>query len=99
MARNFLGFIVSATDGAYVSGDNIQHIEVVGATSVKVHFSGEDNTSGNAVLTVTNGKQYDVAKEVARIAQQGTGVITIGDSVAGNFAIADISAVASYSVN
>ena len=99
MARNFLGFIVSATDGAYVSGDNMQHIEVVGATSVRVHFSGDDNTSGNAVLTVTSGKQYDVAKEVARIAQQGTGVITIGDSVAGNFAIAYISAVASYSVN
>ena len=41
----------------------------------------------------------DETKEVARIAQTGTGVITIGDSVAGNFAIADISAVASYSAN
>jgi len=99
MARNFLGFIVSATDGAYVSGDNIQHIEVVGATSVKVHFSGDDNTSGNVVLTVTSGKQYDVAKELGRIALQGTGVITVGDSVAGIFAIADVEAVASYSVN
>ena len=99
MARNFLGFIVSATDGAYVNGDNIQHIEVVGATSVKVHFSGDDGTSGNVVLTVTSGKQYDVAKEVARLALQGQGSILVADSVGGAFAIADVTAVASYSVN
>ena len=97
--RNMLGFIVSATDGAYVAGKNIQHIEVVSATSVRVHFSGDDNTSGNAVLTVTSGKSDDIAKEVARIACTASGVVTIGDSLNSVFCHGDISAVASYSIN
>jgi hypothetical protein len=97
--RNMLGFIVDANDGAYVAGKNIQHIEVVSATSVKVHFSGDDNTSGNAVLTVTSGKSDDIAKEIARIACTASGVVTVADSLNSVFAHSDISAVASYSVN
>ena len=96
--RNMLGFIVDANDGAFVPGKNIQHIELVSNTSVKVHFSGDDGTSGSAVLTVTTDKADEVAREIARVAVSASGVVTVADSLNSVFAHADISAVASYSV-
>jgi len=96
MPRAFLGFIVDANDGAYVSVEKIHHIEVVSATAVDVHFAGDDGGAGSAELTCTSGKADDVAKEVARIAATASGVITVADSLNSVFAHADITAVANY---
>ena len=97
MARCMLGFIVSATDGAYVNVDNIFHIEIMSTTQVDVHFKGDDGAAGSAELTCTENKSDEVAKELARLCVQGQGVITVADSLNSNFAIADVSAVANYS--
>lgn len=96
MARSYLGFIVSATDGAYVPADKIHHIEILGTTSIDIHFAGDDGAMASAELTCTSGKADEMAKEVARIACTASGVVTVADSLNSVFAHADITACANY---
>ena len=96
MARAYLGFIVSATDGAFVPADNIHHIEILSTTAIDVHFKGDDGGAGSVELTCTANKADEMAREVARIACTASGVVTVADSLNSVFAHADITAVANY---
>ena len=96
MPRAFLGFIVSATDGAYVSVEKIHHIEVLSTTAIDIHFAGDDGGAGSVELTCTTNKADEVAKEVPRIAATASGAVTIADSLNNVIAHADITAVANY---
>jgi len=96
MPRAFLGFIVDANDGVYVSAEKIHHIEILSTTAIDIHFAGDDGAAGSAELTCTSGKADDMAKEVARIAATASGVVTVADGLNSVFAHADITAVANY---
>ena len=99
MARAYLGFIKDGVDGVYVAENKIRHIETVSTSSVEIHFDGDNATAGSALITTTANKADDVAKEIARIACTGSGVITIADSLNSVFAHADITACTAYTIN
>ena len=99
MARSMLGFIKDANDGAYFPDSAVRHIEIISNTQVEIHFNGDNATAGSVLLTCTANKSDDVARELARLVAQAQGAVTVADSLNGNFAIADVSAVAAYTIN
>ena len=94
MAKNkFLFFQTADNDCACISVNHMFSVENDGDGSVHVSF---ENTQTNGVveMTVTDGKEDDVVKEIARLCAEGNNsVITIADDIKSQYCHADITAV------
>ena len=96
MARgnSFLFFATADDDSAAVQVSSIKSIENDTNASVHVNFTKGDGAAGVVQLDVTDGKEVDVVKEIARIcATNSSPVITIADDVNSIYAVDGITAV------
>ena len=96
MARgnSFLFFATADNDCAAIQASSVKSVENDGDTSVHVNFTKQDGGSGVIEMTVTDGKEDDVVREIARIcASNSSPVITIADDVNSIYAVDGITAV------
>jgi len=85
-------------DGAAFPVANLRSIEWDGDTSVHVNFQGAAGTAGGVdgtiEMTVTDGKEDDVVKAIARAASEATEtVIVLADDTTSQYLHAGITAV------
>ena len=96
MARgnSYLFFQTDDNDCACIQASAVSSIENDGDGSVHVSFTKSGGGVGVVELTVTDGKEDDVVKEIARIcATNSSPVITIADDVNSVYAVDGITAV------
>ena len=96
MARgnSYLFFATADNDCAAIQASSVKSIENDADTSVHVNFTKQDGSSGVVEMTVTDGKEDDVVREIARIcASNASPVITIADDVNSVYAVDGIESV------
>ena len=97
MKNRFLFFQTADNDCAAVAVSQIRTIENDGDTSVHVSFNNAGAAGGVigvVEMTVTDGYEDDVVKEIARICADGSkGVTVIADDIKSQYCHADITAV------
>ena len=95
MAKNkFLFFQTADNDCMCIPSGQVTSIENDGDTSVHVSFMNAGSAGGVigvAELTVTDGKEDDAVKAIARVCLGGRGVVTIADDIKGTY-LGDITA-------
>ena len=96
MARgnSYLFFATADNDCAAIQASSVKSIENDADTSVHVNFTLQDGGAGIVEMTVTDGKEDDVVREIARIcASNASPVITIADDVNSVYAVDGIESV------
>ena len=95
--NRFLFFQTADNDCAAVAVSQIRTVENDGDTSVNVSFNNAGAAGGVigvVEMTVNDGYEDDVVKEIARICADGTkGVTVIADDVKSQYCHAQITAV------
>ena len=95
--NRFFFFQTADNDCMAVAVSQIRSIENDGDGSVHVSFENAGAAGGVigvAEMTVTDGKEDDVVKEIARLCAEGNkSVITIADDVKSQYCHADITAL------
>ena len=113
--KKFLYFAASAPDGtasteevACFPADQLSHMEMASATSMRVYFNSnqEQDLSGvdsaHAVLTITTGKHKEVMEAISGAIASASAInapfIVVADSENSKFLHANITACASLAV-
>ena len=83
--RNVLYVKLSETAAVAIPGRNLRFVLATSATNVEVSYIGNDGGIGTFDLTVTSGKADEVIKALCQMSGEGTGLIHVGDQIAGTF--------------